>query len=193
MTTTASVFGLLWHLDFVNVPTLHSLDSLHKMVVENGGTFSMNLNSSVTHCVASESKGQPLLSYQSEMNLSICKETWPEWILNIFCIGLKFQAAKRQGDCIHYSWLLECCAQKQLIPLQPKSVNSITLLSLYLSIGLLPWFSSWLFFCPYRYFLFLSEATKKKLEEEVDEFSDSYYLDLNVQELKQVQKVMTIS
>lgn len=47
------------------MPILHSLDSLHKLVVENGGTFSMNLNSSVTHCIASESKGQSLLSEQS--------------------------------------------------------------------------------------------------------------------------------
>ncbi|XP_041996130.1 DNA ligase 4-like isoform X1 [Salvia splendens] len=111
---------------FVNVPILHSLDSLHKLVVENGGTFSMNLNSSVTHCIASESK------------------------------GIKFQAAKRQGDVIHYSWLLECCTQKQSLPLHPK------------------------------YFLFLSDETKKKLEEEVDEFSDSYFLDLNVTELEQI-------
>ncbi|KAK6139800.1 hypothetical protein DH2020_026476 [Rehmannia glutinosa] len=89
-------------MHFVNVPSSHSLDSLHKMVVENGGTFSMNLNNSVTHCIASESK------------------------------GIKFQAAKRQGDVIHYSW----------------------------------------------YFLFLSDMSKKKLEEEIDEFSDSYFLDL---------------
>lgn len=43
--------------DFVNVPPSHSLDSLHKMVAEHGGAFSMNLNNSVTHCVAAESKG----------------------------------------------------------------------------------------------------------------------------------------
>ncbi|KAK4396711.1 DNA ligase 4, partial [Sesamum angolense] len=110
---------------FVNVPSSHSLDSLHKMVVENGGTFSMNLNNSVTHCIASESK------------------------------GIKFQAAKHQGDVIHSSWLFDCCSQKKLLPLQPK------------------------------HFLFLSNASKKKLEEEIDELSDSYYLDLNVTDLKQ--------
>ncbi|KAG6411422.1 hypothetical protein SASPL_129504 [Salvia splendens] len=126
---------------FVNVPILHSLDSLHKLVVENGGTFSMNLNSTVTHCIASESKGQSLLSEQS---------------LTLVTLRIKFQAAKRQGDVIHYSWLLECCTQKQSLPLHPK------------------------------YFLFLSEETKKKLEEEVDEFSDSYFLDLNVTELEQI-------
>ncbi|KAK6147415.1 hypothetical protein DH2020_018327 [Rehmannia glutinosa] len=111
---------------FVNVPSSHSLDSLHKMVVENGGTFSMNLNNSVTHCIASESK------------------------------GIKFQAAKPQGDVIHYSWFADCCAQKKLLPLQPK------------------------------YFLFLSDMSKKKLEEEIDEFSDSYFLDLNLTDLKQI-------
>lgn len=51
-----------WHLDFANVPSPHSLDFLHKMVVENGGAFSMNLNNSVTHCIAYESKGQSVLS-----------------------------------------------------------------------------------------------------------------------------------
>ncbi|KAL8480268.1 hypothetical protein ACS0TY_026986 [Phlomoides rotata] len=111
---------------FVNVPITHSLDSLHKMVVENGGSFSMNLNNSVTHCIGSENK------------------------------GIKFQAAKRQGDVIHYSWLSDCCTQKQLIPLHPK------------------------------HFIFLSETTKKKLEEDFDGFADSYYLDFNVTELKQI-------
>lgn len=46
--------------DFVNVPPNLSLDALHKMVVENGGTFSMNLNNSVSHCIAAEGKGLSL-------------------------------------------------------------------------------------------------------------------------------------
>lgn len=37
-----------------------------------------------------------------------------------------------------------------------------------------------------RYFLFLSELTKKKLNEEIDEFSDSYYLNLDCADIKQV-------
>ncbi|XP_022857520.1 DNA ligase 4 isoform X3 [Olea europaea var. sylvestris] len=111
---------------FVNVPSSISVDSLHKMVVENGGTFSMNLNNSVTHCIAAESK------------------------------GLKFQAAKHQGDVIHYSWLFDCCSQKKLLPLHPK------------------------------YFLFLSNSSKKKLEEDIDEFSDSYYWDVNMADFKQL-------
>ncbi|KAF7837964.1 DNA ligase 4 isoform X1 [Senna tora] len=110
----------------VNVPPSHSLDSLHKIVAENGGTFSMNLNKTVTHCVAADSK------------------------------GFKFEAAKRCGDIIHYSWVIDCCTQKKLIPLQPK------------------------------YYLFLSELTKKKLHEEIDEFSDYYYLDLDYADIKQV-------
>ncbi|GAV59686.1 DNA_ligase_A_M domain-containing protein/DNA_ligase_A_N domain-containing protein/DNA_ligase_A_C domain-containing protein/PTCB-BRCT domain-containing protein [Cephalotus follicularis] len=110
--------------NFVNVPPTNSLDSLHQMIVENGGTFSMNLNNSVTHCVAAESK------------------------------GIKYHAAKLHGDIIHYSWVLECCSQKKLIPLQPK------------------------------YFLFLSEASKKKLQEEVDEYSDSYYWDLDLADIR---------
>ncbi|KAH1147512.1 hypothetical protein GLYMA_15G166700v4 [Glycine max] len=111
---------------FVNVPLSHSLESLHKIIAENGGTFSMNLNNSVTHCVAADSK------------------------------GFKFEAAKRHGDIIHYSWVLDCYDQKKLVCLQPK------------------------------YFLFLSELTKKKLQEEIDEFSDTYYLDLDLGVIKQL-------
>lgn len=37
-----------------------------------------------------------------------------------------------------------------------------------------------------RYFFFLSELTKKKLQEDIDEFSDSYYLDLDLGDIKQV-------
>ncbi|XP_023546648.1 DNA ligase 4 isoform X1 [Cucurbita pepo subsp. pepo] len=110
----------------VNVPPTHSLDSLHKLIVENGGTFSMNLNNSVTHSVAADSK------------------------------GIKYEAAKRHGDVIHYSWVLECCSQKKLLPLMPK------------------------------HFLFLSDHSKKKLEEEIDEFSDSYFWDLELADLKQL-------
>ncbi|KAD3068139.1 hypothetical protein E3N88_36019 [Mikania micrantha] len=111
---------------FANVPSTHSLDSLHKLVAENGGTFSMNLNNVVTHCIAAESR------------------------------GIKFQAAKSHGDVIHYSWLIDCCSQKQLLPLQPK------------------------------YFLVLSESSKMKLQEEIDEFSDSYYLDIDIKGLEQL-------
>ncbi|XP_034700316.1 DNA ligase 4 [Vitis riparia] len=111
---------------FVNTPPTHSLDSLHKLVVENGGTFSMNLNNSVTHCVAAQSK------------------------------GIKYQAAKLRGDIIHCSWVFDCCSQKKLLPLQPK------------------------------YFLFLSEHSKKKLQEEIDKFSDSYYQDLDISDIKQL-------
>ncbi|XP_008223923.1 PREDICTED: DNA ligase 4 [Prunus mume] len=111
---------------FVNVPPTNSLDSLHKVVVENGGTFSMNLNNAVTHCVAADSK------------------------------GIKYQAAKRHGDIIHFSWVLDCCSQKRLLALQPK------------------------------YYLFISESSKKKLQEEIDEFSDSYYWDLDLADIKQL-------
>lgn len=111
---------------FANVPSTHSLDSLHKMVAENGGTFSMNLNNSVTHRVAAE------------------------------CKGIKFIAAKRHGDVIHVSWLLDCCSQKKILPLQPK------------------------------YFLVLSDSSKKKLQEEIDEFSDSYYWDIDIADIRQL-------
>ncbi|KAL9314701.1 hypothetical protein ACSQ67_020153 [Phaseolus vulgaris] len=123
--------------NFANVPPSHSLESLHKIIAENGGTFSMNLNNSVTHCVAADSKGSLSIS------LSLC-------------LCFKFEAAKRHGDIIHYSWVLDCYEQKKLVCLQPK------------------------------YFLFLSELTKKKLREEIDEFSDSFYLDLDLGDIKQL-------
>uniref|UniRef100_A0A0D9ZQB6 DNA ligase IV n=1 Tax=Oryza glumipatula TaxID=40148 RepID=A0A0D9ZQB6_9ORYZ len=60
--------------------------------VKNGGSFSMNLNDSVTHCIAAEKK------------------------------GIKYQAATRQGRIIHYSWILDCCKEKRLLHLQPKYI-----------------------------------------------------------------------
>ncbi|XP_073003706.1 putative DNA ligase 4 [Typha latifolia] len=111
---------------FVNIPPSYSLDFFHKLVVENGGTFSMNLNDSVTHCIAAEKK------------------------------GIKYQAAMRHGDIIHYSWILDCCKQKRLLHLQPK------------------------------YFLFLADATKHKLQEEIDAFSDYYFWDIDITDLKQI-------
>uniref|UniRef100_A0A6N2KVK7 BRCT domain-containing protein n=1 Tax=Salix viminalis TaxID=40686 RepID=A0A6N2KVK7_SALVM len=105
---------------FVNVPPTNLLESLHKMVAENGRTFSMNLNNSVTHCIAAESK------------------------------GFKYQAAKLHGDIIHGSWIVK------LLPLQPK------------------------------YFAFLSDGSKKKLQEETDEFYDSYYWDLDLSDINQL-------
>ncbi|KAK4775383.1 hypothetical protein SAY86_010318 [Trapa natans] len=111
---------------FVNVPPDLSLDALHKMVVENGGNFSMNLNNFVSHCIAAEGK------------------------------GIKFQVATRNNDVIHYSWVLDCCSQRKLLPLQPK------------------------------YFIFLSDVSKRRMQEEVDEFSDSYYWDLDPKDIKQL-------
>lgn len=58
----------LSYLDFVNTPPSYNLDYFHKLVVENGGSFSMNLNDSVTHCIAAEKKGIPLL---------LCRATFP--------------------------------------------------------------------------------------------------------------------
>ncbi|KAG9449217.1 hypothetical protein H6P81_009182 [Aristolochia fimbriata] len=75
---------------FVNVPHSHSVESFHKLVTENGGAFSMNLNATVTHCIASERK------------------------------GIKYEAAILRGDVIHYSWVLDCASQKRLLHLQPK-------------------------------------------------------------------------
>ncbi|KAK1289638.1 DNA ligase 4 [Acorus calamus] len=110
----------------VNVPVSYSVDYFHKLVAENGGTFSMNLNDSVTHCIAAEKK------------------------------GIKYQAAMRYGDIIHYSWVLDCCSQKRLLHLQPK------------------------------YFLFLSDSSKNKFQEEIDAFSDYYYWDIDITDIKQM-------
>lgn len=41
--------------------------------------------------------------------------------------GIKYQAAKRHGDVIHYSWVMDCSSQKKRLPLQPKSVIPFSL------------------------------------------------------------------
>ncbi|ONM14156.1 DNA ligase 4 [Zea mays] len=77
---------------FVNIPSSYNLEYFHKLVVENGGSFSMNLNDSVTHCIAAEKK------------------------------GIKYQAALRQGRIIHYEWILDCCKEKHLLHLHPRYI-----------------------------------------------------------------------
>lgn len=77
---------------FVNIPSSYNLEYFHKLVVENGGTFSMNLNDSVTHCIAAEKK------------------------------GIKYQAALRQGRIIRYDWILDCCKEKRRLHLQPRYI-----------------------------------------------------------------------
>ncbi|KAJ1272656.1 hypothetical protein BS78_06G220100 [Paspalum vaginatum] len=77
---------------FVNIPSSYNLEYFHKLVVENGGSFSMNLNDSVTHCIAAEKK------------------------------GIKYQAALRQGRVIHYDWILDCCKEKRPLHLQPRYI-----------------------------------------------------------------------
>ncbi|KAI4376826.1 hypothetical protein MLD38_014541 [Melastoma candidum] len=111
---------------FANVPSSVSLDTVHKMVVENGGSFSMNLNDLVTHCIAAESK------------------------------GIRYQAAKQRRDVINSSWFLDCCERNKLLPLQPK------------------------------YFLFITDSSKRNFQEEVDEFADSYYWVLDISDIKQL-------
>lgn len=123
---TASCF--LTFIDFVNLPPNHSLDSLHRLVAENGGTSSMNLNNTVTHCIAAESKGLSLSLPLIFVDFSSMEKTLPVRIilfiyLSFNCTtGIKFQAAKLRGDIIHYSWLFDCCSQKKLLPLKPKLV-----------------------------------------------------------------------
>jgi DNA ligase-4 len=95
-------------------------------VVENGGTFSMNLSKAVTHSIASEKK------------------------------GIKYQAAASTGDVIHYSWFLECIAKKALIPVAPK------------------------------YYLQMSKVSKEKMKDDIDEFGDFYFVDVDVSDVRQV-------
>ena len=115
----------LTSIDFVNMPPTHSLDSLHKMVAENGGTFSMNLNNSVTHSIAAESKGLSLscahVHIFAEFQVFFHDER-----LRYISAGIKFHSAKIRGDIIHYSWLFDCCSHKKLLPLQTKSVFTLS-------------------------------------------------------------------
>lgn len=109
----------------MNTPSDMPLDNFHKMVVENGGTFSMNLNNSVTHCVAAESKGLFLFHISPSLSLSLVIDFIGLLTKRSETVtGIKFQAAKRNKDVLHYSWFLECCSQKKLLPLLPKLVCS---------------------------------------------------------------------
>lgn len=49
--------------DIVNSNSEHPVDKLHKQIVENGGSFSMNMSSIVTHAVANEKKGKMMSTY----------------------------------------------------------------------------------------------------------------------------------
>ncbi|GLJ26170.1 hypothetical protein SUGI_0501990 [Cryptomeria japonica] len=111
---------------FVNFPPEYSLEFFHKMVVEHGGSLSLNFNDSVTHAIAADKK------------------------------GIKYQAATKHGDVIHYSWVIDCCKQKSLLPLRAK------------------------------YFLNLSDLTKEKMKEDIDDFGDHYLWDLDILDLKQL-------
>lgn len=86
-----SIFkGLVFH--FINVQPQAMRDALHKLVAENGGSFAININDSVTHAIAAEKK------------------------------GIRYQAAALRRDIIHQSWVTDCCSQKTLLPLRPKYV-----------------------------------------------------------------------
>lgn len=121
---TLMFLNLMFYI--VNVPSDFSLEQFHKMVVEHGGSFSMNLNDSVTHSIAADKR------------------------------GIKYQAAVKHGDVIHYSWVIDCCKEKALLPLRPK------------------------------YFLSLSELSKENMKEDIDAFGDHYFWDLDVSDLGQL-------
>jgi len=110
----------------VNTSNDYPVEKLHKLVVENGGTFSMNLSSVVTHSMALEKK------------------------------GLKYQAAARNGDVIHISWLLDCTSQRALLPVGPK------------------------------YYMHMSDGTKEKMKTDVDEFGDFYVIGVDKSDIRQL-------
>lgn len=86
----------------------------------------MNLNNSVTHCVAAESKGVYRSLYQVFSNAWFSIFPILIKVLSNLFSGIKYQAAKNRGDLIQYTWVLDCCEQKKLIPLQPKLIQATT-------------------------------------------------------------------
>lgn len=167
----------------------------------------MNLNNSVTHCVAADTKGSLSLSLclkleyvithtlshgfsYSNAHLLLAGMLLISWryysfsSLNVHLLlaGIKYQAAKLRGDIIHYCWLLDCCSQKKLLHLQPKLVMLFD--QLHIS-GTSYKVYNPLYCFLLRYFLFLSDSSKKLLKE-IDEFSDSYYQDIDLADIKQV-------
>ncbi|KAH9561882.1 hypothetical protein CY35_05G045000 [Sphagnum magellanicum] len=123
--------GLIFY--FINTSLEYSIGELHKLVVENGGTFSMNLSKAVTHAIASQKK------------------------------GIKYQAAANTGDVIRDSWFLECIARKALLPLAPK------------------------------YYLHMSKATTEKMKDDIDEFGDFYFVDVDMSDMKQLFENMDVN
>lgn len=159
------------------------------MVVENGGKFSMNLNNSVTHCIAAESSGMSSLLYRWLLLFQSKSMT-----LSSTISGIKYQAAKRQRDVIHFSWVLDCCSRNILLPLQPKwalTTFSYHINPLWVPCALISLSNDKATF--WRYFLHLTDASRTKLQDEIDEFSDSYFFDLDLEGLKQVCMYVQLS
>jgi DNA ligase-4 len=172
----------LFYLDFVNTPPSYNLDYFHKLVVENGGSFSMNLNDSVTHCIAAEKKGIPLFS---------CRTTF-FFILSVECIqfrgsllhsqvsNIRQPCATEGSSIIHGSWTVP--SKNVFFVCNPSS-----------SLGYIPYFSLLSIYRTYskrnslyRYILFLADFARHKFPEEIDSYADFYYWDIDVADLKQV-------
>jgi DNA ligase-4 len=77
--------------------------------------------------------------------------------------GIKYQAAASTGDVIHYSWFLECIAKKALIPVAPK------------------------------YYLQMSKVSKEKMKDDIDEFGDFYFVDIDVSDVRQLFESMDVN
>ncbi|MQL70275.1 hypothetical protein Taro_002562, partial [Colocasia esculenta] len=126
---------------FVNVPSSYTIDYFHKLVAENGGTFSMNLNDSVTHCIAAEKKGCEIL-------------------FSIICLWSKEESGLSiyQGSNI-----------KQLHVMETSFITPGFWIAVQKSI----------------FFIYNPKSSKRKFKEEIDSFSDYYYWDIDVTDLKQ--------
>ena len=51
-----------------------------------------------------------------------CRNQWFNRVDLWCCAGFKYQAASKNGDVIHLSWLLDCVTQKALLSVGPKYV-----------------------------------------------------------------------
>jgi hypothetical protein len=70
--------------DFANFAPDHSKDEMHRLVVEHGGSFSMNQIDAVTHMVADRKEGERQKKINNSRKQKILENTQP-LLLNSCC------------------------------------------------------------------------------------------------------------
>lgn len=138
----------------------------------------MNLNNSVTHCIAAETRGV-LFRHFTLFSLFFAQKIH----IFFFLKGLSFKLQNVMVMLSTTHGYLIVVHTRNLSLYSPSNYH----ITLYMYMPFCVNFQFDLLFRGYnRYFLVISESSKKKLQEEIDEFSDSYFMDIDIKDLKQV-------